>query len=488
VDAKLSSIRLPLAAGASACCLCLTLVPTSAGTPGADLASSRPGIVTTAIGVQSEIDAVALQRDGKIVAAGWAAIRVPPYDGIAVARYIPDGALDRSFGGDGKVTTFFRPFMAFASDLALQRDGKVVVVGRTDEAGELRSDFAVVRYKANGALDRSFAGDGKLRTVVGEFARGAEAVVLQPDGKIVVAGNSEVDALVRYAPDGTLDTSFGGDGMVIGQAGIPADDLALQSDGKLVITGVQFGDALSLARYLPNGSLDPTFGGDGKVTTPIDGVSDSRLAIQPDGKIIALAFDYLGEEIALVRFDADGSPDPSFDGDGKVITASSATESVYNAALQGDGKIVVAGDGFELARYNQDGSLDSSFGAAGKVTTTGIGEHAHANAVALQPDGRIVVAGATFPAASFTVARYTPDGSLDARLRSGVRECVVPSVVGLFLVRAKARIAAARCRTGRVSGRPSTRHRGRVIYQYPDAGRHLSLRGVVELTVSLGMR
>jgi uncharacterized delta-60 repeat protein len=245
----------------------------------------------------------------------------------------------------------------------------------------------------------------------------ANAIAIQADGKILVAGTSLAagiplssfpatlpysSVIVRYNPDGTLDTTFNG-GMVsnnfgdLGGAGFSEiNSIALQTDGRIVVAGSKFtsgNEEFALARYNPDGTLDYTFGtqfslgpfsfGTGEVLTDFKFVSGSRfasansLAIQSDGRIVA-AGSFRGGAghfgFALARYDADGTLDPDFQGDGKVVTSDPCV-SVNGMAIQPDGKIVAAGQGgssssaFQLARYNPDGSLDSGFGIGGIVDT-----------------------------------------------------------------------------------------------------------------------
>ena len=211
----------------------------------------------------------------------------------------------------------------------------------------------------------------------------AQAVALQPDGKIIAAGSSDgTFALARYTPDSALDSSFGSRGTVttpFGRGSAYASALALAPDGRIVAAGVA-GSEFALARYNADGSLDTSFGDGGKVTTGFDpaDVTDDRVAeivLQPDGKIVAAGTIYNGSnyDFALARYDPDGSLDSGFGAGGTVTTALGPNHDFASAlALQPDGKIVVgglseqlSGDGFALARYNADGSLDMNFGMLG---------------------------------------------------------------------------------------------------------------------------
>jgi uncharacterized delta-60 repeat protein len=341
------------------------------------------------------------------------------------------GELDPTFDGDGRVLTDFGG-SEFGDDIALQADGKIVAVGSTSTAG---GDFGLARYNPDGSLDPTFDSDGR---VVTDFGAGEDAfgVAIQADGKIVAVGtgsggdNPTNFALARYNPDGSLDPTFGGDGMVLVDLGADEEafDVAIQADGKIVAAGRSSGD-FGLARYNLDGSLDPSFGGDGGIVTDF-GANDQALgvALQADGKIVAAGETNTGFvpslDFALARYNPDGSLDPPFDGDGRVVTDFGAAEWAYGVAIQADGKIVAAGtsfdasftpDNFVLARYNPDGSLDASFDSDGRVVTDFGTAGEGAFGVAIQADSRIVAAGLSnvLSNENFALARYNPNGSLD---------------------------------------------------------------------------
>ena len=217
--------------------------------------------------------------------------------------------------------------------MALQADGKIVVVGAA--AG----DFAVARYNSNGSLDTSFSGDGKQTTDLGGVVTGdgANGVAIQANGKIVAVGVAGATShaspndfgLVRYNPNGSLDTTFSGDGKQRTDFGFESDEargVAIQGDGKIVAVGgeavEEFGD-FALARYNPNGSLDTSFSGDGKQTTDFGGFDNANaVALDSDGRIVAAGSASVGtdRDFALARYNANGSLDTSFSGDGKQTT------------------------------------------------------------------------------------------------------------------------------------------------------------------------
>ena len=374
--------------------------------------------------------ALAVQPDGKIVVAGYAD-NGGDFD-FALVRYNPDGSLDTSFDGDGRVITNFFGYWDQAQAIVLQPDGKLVAAGYAD--GDGNEDFALARYNPDGSLDTSFDGDGRVTTDFWGSDDHIQALALQPDGKLVAAGYADYTSsydfiLARYNSDGSLDTSFDSDGRLVTDFfGEPdrAYALAQQPDGKIVVSGFACNGGpcdIALARYNPDGSLDTSFDDDGMLTTNFFGRDEIAyaLALQPDGKLVAAGYAWDGNDhyFALVRYNPDGSLDVSFNGDGRVTTDFGAWDRAYAIILQPDGKLVAAGDvdngndsDFALARYNPDGSLDTSFDGDGRVTTDFGSSADAAYALARQPDGKLIAAG--FAGNGFTsdfaLARYE-DGS-----------------------------------------------------------------------------
>jgi uncharacterized delta-60 repeat protein len=396
-------------------------------------------------GTEDEGRAVVVQSDGKIVVAG---VSGPTSTGgdFALARYNPDGSLDTTFSADGKVTTSFGgtpQSTAVATDVAVQTDGKIVAVG----IFRASDGFIVVRYNSNGSLDTSFDTDGKVVTDLGGLS-GTVSVAIQADGRIVAGGGRAIGAssdfaVVRYNANGSLDTTFDTDGKVITDFGDDdsALDVAIQTDGRIVAAG-QSGEVglsdFAAARYNPNGSLDTTFDTDGKTVTDFGGDDfGTEVAIQADGRIVAAGGTATPgvTDFALARYTTSGALDPTFDGDGRVVTPFAGLARVSGLAIQAGGKIVAVGNmssadrtnHFVLARYNSNGSLDPTFDVDGRVVTELTAEFgpasSSADALAIQPDGNLVVAGhAIFSSArarDFAVLRYvtggepTPAGSHD---------------------------------------------------------------------------
>lgn len=435
-----------------------------------DTGFGTAGTVTASAGFPLAVASLALQPDGKILVAGAPQITagavgfvVPP--GVAdpcpgprdgrffVARYQSDGRTDTSFAGEGLKVITISAFRAVTVS-ALQPDGKIVIGGDAD------CRFALARYDLEGNPDRTFGTDGVATSNLGRSA--LSLLTVQPDGKIVGMGYAYDDLLaVRYNPDGSVDRSFGASGTVT----IPLGDkaaVAHQPDGKLVIAGYLSQEAdpdFAVLRYRPDGTLDPSFGAGGIVTTHFSDIANgdqcetaiprlpevfrgstgppplvlrdgaAAVLFQPDGKlIVAGTADYA---LALVRYNPDGSPDTRFGTGGTVTTRIGAHPKAPDVAsalaLQPDGKIVVSGAAnlgwggryrVFLVRYNPDGSLDTSFARGGKIAPL-LGSTSPA--LAVFPDGHIVVVvGPTesWPRNWFLV-RLLPDGSLDPSFGAG---------------------------------------------------------------------
>jgi len=373
----------------------------------------------------------------------------------------PSGTLDASFGTGGRVTTDFAGSGDGVGAIAIQPDGKLVAAGAATI--NWQGDFALARYNSDGTLDASFGTSGRVTTDLGGFYDGANSVALQSDGKIVAAGGSVIGfydnfALARYNSDGTLDTTFGiggtvitkfensADGIAPGDVSAHAYSVAVQPDGKIVAAGyanIEGEEDFALVRYNADGTLDGTFGAGGKVITDFGHLEQGfsyafgfSLAVQLDGKIVVAGQALIDPDfaVALARYNSDGTLDTSFGTSGKVITDfGSRNAAASSVVVEPDGNIVVAGQagvvrgyGFVVARYTSDGTLDDSFGAAGIVTTDfGLADQgfslAYAASLAVQPDGRIVAAGRAYFNEGFHsgLARYLSDGTLDASFATG---------------------------------------------------------------------
>ena len=406
-----------------------------------DPSFSEDGMATTDLGGGDYGRALAVQADGKVVVAGFISngpiTQYPPDMDFALVRYNTDGSLDTTFSDDGKLTTDFG-WTTHGESVAIQNDGKIVVVGGSrDNSNEF--DFAVARYNVDGSLDTTFSGDGKLTTDLGDDDT-AYAVAIQGDGKIVVAGESVAGVgLVRYTSNGSLDTDFGANGIVTVEAQLPeigayiGSAMTLQADGKILVTGYHNHSELDLSdplnptfktyfdfatmRFNSDGSLDGSFGTNGIVSTDLGTDFDEAgdIVVQSDGKIIVSG--HIGNRIdgmptqwqstgyGLVRYNADGSLDTSF-GNGGIVTAALGTGSTgFAVTLQLDGKILVSGStdaGCTLLRYNSDGTLDTSFDGDGHFDIDFGGMTAAGYAMSTFSDGSVFVAGTNWLDATTT--------------------------------------------------------------------------------------
>ncbi len=428
------SVRATLGAASGATDLTVTVY----GPPGSldtSFGSAQGRVVVGAGAGDDYAYAVAVQADGKVVVAGRAAEHLGDF---ALIRLDRDGQLDPTFGDGGRVLTDFSGTADTAYALAIQPDGKIVAAGTTTGAGTA-SDFALARYNADGSLDASFGTAGKVTTALGNDADTAYAIVLQADGKLVVGGDSNrsssttgIDfALVRYTAAGALDPTFGSAGIALtpivasgGRDSIYA--LALQTvDGETRIVAAGGEGDFALARYTASGALDTTFGTGGK-TSGIFGstIGAARaVAITPAGAIAVAG--HSNHDVALVQLTESGTLDPHFGTAGKVITKLSTRnwDEAQALALDTAGKLVVAGwvyegggsaGDFALARYLTDGTLDPSFGTGGLVTTpvAAPSKPDQAMALAIQEDDRVpthrvIAAGyASTSNSDFAVTRY----------------------------------------------------------------------------------
>lgn len=377
--------------------------------------------------------------------------------GLAAAQ---PGDLDPTFSGDGWVRTyditgFTGPYTAKgAEDVVIQPDGKILTVGEIKNRGQLV--FGALRWTPTGDLDRSFGDAGWATTHLGEVPI-AHAVALQPDGKILVAGEVDFDldvdlaGIARFNRDGSLDRSFGNGGVVhsANAFGRYVYDVAVQRDGKIVTVGkhISTGDrhfAFAVSRYLPNGALDQSFSHDGRASVSFRSGHETAyaVALQRDGKIlVAGSAEYYDDDFAFARLRPNGTLDRTFSRNGlqTVRFGRGRTDRVRSFVIQRNGRIVAAGDSRVLPRYEPsrmalvrlkaNGALDSRFG---KRLTSPVRSGGYSQALRVQPDGRILVAGLAYDDADyFTSAwfltRYLGNGRLD---RSFGRNGIVVSDFG----------------------------------------------------------
>ena len=336
-----------------------------------------------------------------------------------------DGSLDITYGNAGVVSN---PNDGDANANAIQSDDKIVVAGSRYIGSQYH--FALSRYNTNGSLDNTFGNNGNVTTIIGNQGSNAMAIKIQADGKIIAVGYSRLGSqyifsLTRYNNNGSLDITFGSNGIIttsIGTSSI-AYAIDIQADGKILIAGQgKDGTQLifALCRYNTNGSLDNTFGSGGIVTTSIGtyGIAYA-IDIQVDGKIVMAGRGNNGGQsfFALTRHNTNGSLDNTFGSGGIVTTSIGAASDATAIAIQADGKIVVAGQAqqnFALSRYNTNGSLDNTFGIGGIVNEAS-GTSSRFYDIDIQADGKILAAGYSDNGTQyhFALGRYMNNGSLD---------------------------------------------------------------------------
>lgn len=332
------------------------------------------GFSTITIGEQAEANAVAIDANGKIVVGGFAL--EAGIIKVVSARYLSDGTLDATYGQSGNgmvVETAVQD--AQIADIKIQNDGKIVFAGTQSVEGQL--NVFLMRYNVDGALDTSFGNSGIVSSTVG-YHTGALAIALQADGKIITAGFSIIDTrqiiLLRFNSDGSLDTSYGNNGLstvVIGTSS-QMEALALDSNGYAVVSGISDNQFVT-ARFDTNGLLDQTFGNQGVVITNIGTRSSAlSLVIQPDSKIVTCGF--ADEMFAIVRYLNNGTLDTSFNTTGYITKLISNTGNCAKAViLDFNNKLIIAGsaqDDLGILRFNTDGSVDTTWSYTGLIQTS----------------------------------------------------------------------------------------------------------------------
>lgn len=318
---------------------------------------SNDGKTTTVIFDKSRAYDVALQSDGKILVTGSAIQNSDGLDWFAVARYNSNGSLDSTFNFDGVRTIFFGDGWDVAYSIAVQADEKIVVAGRS-YASITKDDFALARFNTDGSLDNTFSFDGKTTTDFNSYNDGIYSIIIQPDGKILAAGYASSDvisldfALARYNTDGSLDNTFSSDGKVTIDVS-PFNSIAWQvmllPDGKIILIGNSRNATnldIAIVRLNADGSLDNTFSTDGMIihNPTLDDENVRAGALQVDGKILVSGSSpFYTSKAYVARFNSDGSFDNTFANNG-ILEAPLGSEGAFDAlALQSDYKIIAAG-------------------------------------------------------------------------------------------------------------------------------------------------
>jgi uncharacterized delta-60 repeat protein len=352
---------------------------------------------------------------------------------VSVLRWTSSGSLDSNFGNAGVATTAIAN--SDGSGAALMPDGKIVTSGEGFKEG-----VPVARFTGGGSPDLSFSGDGFTAVPIGASA-GLSAVVAQPDGKVVAsgytyypgatAGTLASDCLVtRRLPDGTPDPSFGNQG-IVRMSTIYCAGVALQPDGAIVVGGTRPSGATSdmvAVRLTPSGQLDSGFGSGGYAVEDAGGAdSATAVAVQGDGKIV-LAGGSGGNDVAVVRLSSDGSPDPGFGNRGVGVVDLGGRDYGQAIALGADGGIVVAANSqptdpgpqrndFAIVRLKADGTPDTGFAGSGHEIVDFGADYEQARGIVSLADGSIVAVGSSGDKAA--LVRLTPGGAVDSSFGSG---------------------------------------------------------------------
>jgi uncharacterized delta-60 repeat protein len=376
-----------------------------------DTGFNGTGIIIKDFLASESLCAVSVLGDGKIVAAGTT--DVSGHDDILVVRYLPNGTLDPSFSMDGsEITNLTATSNETATAMAIQPDGKIVVVGYTDATSGTSLNMFAVRFNTNGGLDSSFGFAGKYTINPTPSADDrATGVKILPDGKIIIGGSARTNssttfALARLTASGILDSTFSGDGYQEIAAGYSeCQAMAVQPDGKIILVGESKSggnEDFVVARCNSDGTLDNSFSTDGVVKTNIIG-KDAAYAVtlQPDGKTVVVGHANAGMDSVVVRYLADGTLDTSFSVDGIYQESFGSLSSFSAVALEADGKILLGGASGTLAgrnstivRLTSSGVLDTTFDNDGYVINDlkpASGDFIFG--MAFQPDGKLVAAG-----------------------------------------------------------------------------------------------
>lgn len=384
-----------------------------------------------------------VQADGKIL------IGVRSF---STGRYNADGTTDLSFGTGGKIVTPFSPYLTRHSfDMGLLPDGKSMMVGYAEVPVPEVRQLWQVRRNVDGSADSGFGSVGVVGTFVNDLSSHPMRMAVQSDGKVVIVANlfhpvtiSGPTVIVRYNVNGTLDNSFDGDGVATLSTALDLypRGLAIQPDGKILVGGGSSGVTpirFAMARYNSDGSIDNSFDSDGVVHTQIADGAGSRIAdlkLLPDGRILAGGYSNATQnDFALARYNADGSLDTSLDGDGKLLTVvTPGSDTIMEMAIQTDGKFVVTGatggNDLTVVRYNVDGSLDAAYGDGG-IATVDLGGVEWLSTLALDSSGSAVVAGTA--SGSTLIARFTAEQAPIVSLSGRITNATGRGLAGIYL-------------------------------------------------------
>lgn len=390
-----------------------------------------PSPLSNQFGLQA--NEVVQQPDGKlvVVASAYHELSVDDTSKFIVARYNTDGSLDASFGTGGTVVQSPNNHEGVATTLALQPDGKIIAAGSVRVLANY-TDWAMVRYNTNGTVDSSFGVNGVMTISRSTYVEHIYSIVLKTDGKILAAGDASGAArteVLQFNANGTIDSTFGLNGVATISPAMPVMKLVLQPDGKILAAEYLDGtDTMIVDRFVATGQPDSSFGVAGKAFVLFTYGRLNSMSLQPDGKMIVVgrASDLANNntQVALARINANGSVDTTFGINGYVYSLGGIDQG-YRVMVRPDGKFLVAASkdkgfsylppvygNFALLKYNNDGSIDSTFGRHGVVFTDFTGTNDEAYCALVQPDGKVVMGGFTVQGGKNKIAlvRYESTG------------------------------------------------------------------------------
>jgi uncharacterized delta-60 repeat protein len=400
-----------------------------------DITFAGTGFIVEDIGNKSYdgVTQVLVQQDQKLLAVGSSSVAE-----ITLARYLLDGTPDPDFGSNGRLRLRFGGHNSSGYAVDQQPDGKLLIAGVIAKSGG--QDWAVMRLHLSGQIDSTFGTNGSVITDIVDGYESPQDIAIQPDGKIVLVGSIPTKtfsdmAVLRYTKDGQLDADFGSNGIVI--TNFRGEDVAykviIQPDEKILVGGFSSESAVgdfAMARYNADGDLDETFGDDGRVMTDFEQGSDwaRSMELLPDGKIIMAGnvnyrnLEFLSE-FGLAKYNADGSLDSTFAVNGKSIFREGTKTDANAMVVQPDGKIIIAGTSdfptsqlqWFLTRILPTGERDVNFGDNGIVITDIPGSNEYGYTMALSRDSRIYIGGSVFTGSHTdnVVTRYVADFVID---------------------------------------------------------------------------
>ncbi|MFM2048379.1 MAG: hypothetical protein RI955_927 [Bacteroidota bacterium] len=384
--------------------------------------NSTGKLVTTLTYQSAAFQSVAIQTDGKIVCVGGAAagFNISDYD-FAIARYNTNGILDNSFATNGILKVDFNSDYDMATSLAIQPDGKIIIGGKTLTGTSY--DFALIRLTTTGTFDSSFGTNGKATFDFNNSSDEAKKILLQPDGKIIIAGfnsTSGAFAALRCNSNGTLDNTFGTNGKLTTSflGGSSVNGIALQADGKIILCGsdlVAGYSNLAVVRYTTLGVIDTSFAANGKIyispTSLSSSLSANAIQLQPDGKIIIGGT--LDVDFILMRFKNNGKVDSTFGVNGSSKKDIGGGDGLSDLQILANGNILAAGSStigssstFVVARFDINGNIDGTFGNAGIASTSLSTQYDNLNDITITSAGKIIAVGNSANSSKAAVVCY----------------------------------------------------------------------------------